>query len=342
MKKITVIGHFAFGKESCSGQVIKTRVVTEELCRQLTEVEVGMEDTGGAWYTLFRLPWKICRALWNSENVVMMPAYNGIHVITPLLVFFNIFFHRGLHYVVIGGWLTSYARRFVLLRHLLRCFHIYVETKSMMEELRQQHFSDVLVMPNFKNLKIAPLDSLRSATEPPFRLCTFSRVLKEKGIEDAINAVKECNKKAHRTLYTLDIYGIVEQPEWFEAVMQGQPETIRYCGSVAFGDSVKTLNKYFILLFPTFYKGEAFAGTIIDAMASGVPVIASDWHANPELIDVGVTGFLYPTRSVSSLVKLLMEVADEPEKINAMRRTCVERAQEFLPEKAIVPLLSNL
>ncbi len=37
-----------------------------------------------------------------------------------------------------------------------------------------------------------------------------------------------------------------------------------------------------------------FAGTLIDAMAAGVPVIASNWKYNPEIVIENVTGRIYP------------------------------------------------
>ena len=40
----------------------------------------------------------------------------------------------------------------------------------------------------------------------PLPLCTFSRVMKEKGIEDAVYAVRTVNEHFGRTVYTLDIY----------------------------------------------------------------------------------------------------------------------------------------
>lgn len=42
--------------------------------------------------------------------------------------------------------------------------------------------------------------------QEPLRLCTFSRVMKEKGIEDAVNAVEAVNEYFGRLVYTLDIW----------------------------------------------------------------------------------------------------------------------------------------
>jgi glycosyltransferase involved in cell wall biosynthesis len=50
----------------------------------------------------------------------------------------------------------------------------------------------------------------------------------------------------------------------------------------------KVLRDYFALLFPIYYIGEGFAGTAIDAFSAGVPVIASDWKYNSEVIKEGI------------------------------------------------------
>lgn len=40
MKKICVLGHFGFGYEFIDGQTIKTKILTDELCRYYGEEKV--------------------------------------------------------------------------------------------------------------------------------------------------------------------------------------------------------------------------------------------------------------------------------------------------------------
>lgn len=121
----------------------------------------------------------------------------------------------------------------------------------------------------------------------PLPLCTFSRVMKEKEIEDVVNAVKTVNEHFGRTVYTLDIYGQVDsaQTEWFNELKSIFPSYIKSGEPVPFDKSVEVLKNCFALLFPTYYEGEGFAGTLLDAVAAGVPVIASDWRYNPEIVN---------------------------------------------------------
>lgn len=343
MKKVIILGHFASGTNNTNGQTIKTKVIATTLTNLLGAQEVGFEDTQGRWRFLLRLPSIITRILRNGRNIIIMPAYKGVRIITPLLTLGNLLFHRRLHYVVIGGWLPDYAKRMPWLRACLKRFHgIYVETQAMQHDLEQLHFHNIHVMPNCKPLDILPTEQLSYPSHPPYRLCTFSRVIKEKGIEDAIEAVKQCNSLLKDTVYTLDIYGQIEQPEWFNQLMDGQPDYIAYKGVVAFNKSTEVLKDYFALLFPTYYRGEAFAGTLIDAMAAGLPIIASDWHANPELVTEGETGLLFPTHSTHELTQILLRVAETPDTLQPMRKGSIARAAKYQPETVIQTLTKNL
>ena len=58
--------------------------------------------------------------------------------------------------------------------------------------------------------------------------------------------------------------------------------------------------------------GEGISNAILEAMATGLPVVATHVGGNPELVDDGVTGFLVPSRSTSSLAAALQRYLDDP------------------------------
>ena len=199
-------------------------------------------------------------------------------------------------------------------------------------------------MPNCKNLKILDESELVYNTEKPYKLCTFSRVMKEKGIEDAINAVKTINEKYGETVFTLDIYGQVDsnQTKWFENLQKTFPEYVKYGGLVSFDKSTEVLKNYFALLFPTYYDGEGFAGTLIDAMVAGVPVIASDWKYNPEIVVDKKTGILYKTKNTAVFTDKLDYIYNNAEAWNTLKLNCIGDAKKYLPENVIQILIKNL
>jgi glycosyltransferase involved in cell wall biosynthesis len=343
--KVSVLGHFGEGANLLNGQTVKTKIITEELRNQLGQDQVIKIDTHGGWKTLLKAPFQVFKALKRSMNVLIFPAHNGLRVYAPLMSLIKPFFkNRKLHYVVIGGWLPEFLiKRKSLAKSLKKFDGIYVETNTMKSALEGQGFENVFVMPNCKKLTILSEDNLVYPTDAPYKLCTFSRVMKEKGIETAINAVRSVNEELGYTAYSLDIYGQIDssQMEWFEGVKESFPSYVQYKGLVSFEKSVDVIKEYFALLFPTYYEGEGFAGTLIDAFSAGVPVIASDWKYNSELVNEKV-GYLYPTKDYGAFVSVLKEVASAPTTLLDRKPYCLMEAEKYRIERAIHVLLEQI
>lgn len=345
MKKVSVIGHFAVGRQYLNGQTIKTKIVAGELERALGVDQVSVVDTHGGRKTLLKAPFQVIHGLKHSGNVVILPAKNGLRVYAPLLAVCKQFFrNRKLHYVVIGGWLPQFLEtRKWLAKALMGFDSIYVETNAMKRALEEQGFSNVCVMPNCKDLTVLSESELVFPELEPYKLCTFSRVMQEKGIAEAVDAVKTVNDALGRQVFSLDIYGQVDpqQTDWFADLQKTFPESVRYGGMVPFDKSVEVLKEYFALLFPTRYEGEGFAGTLIDAFSAGVPVIASDWKYNGEIVNDRV-GYAYPTGDQTAFVNILMQIAGNPEMILGKKRACLEETQKYRIDQALRILIDQI
>jgi len=340
-----VVGHFGFGHNLLNGQTVKTKIVTEELERRFPG-QIMKIDTHGGIKSLLKAPFHMLRALKNSNNVLILPAHNGLRVYAPLLTFLRRFFRgRKLHYPVIGGWLASFLQSRRGLAKCLKTFDcIYVETRTMKRALEEMGFDNIEVMPNCKELTVLSPSELVYTDSEPYKLCTFSRVMKEKGIEDALCAVKAANEALGRTVYQLDIYGQVDQSqtEWFEELQKTFPPYVKYGGLVPFDRSVEVLKDYFALLFPTRFYTEGIPGTVIDAYAAGVPVISARWESFSDILEDGVTGIGYTFGNADELTAILKDHPALVEKLNALKENCTEQARRYLPETAIGILLERL
>jgi glycosyltransferase involved in cell wall biosynthesis len=345
LKRVCVCGHFGFGENLLNGQTVKTKILTSTIKKHVGSGQVIRLDTAGGARANLLLPFRLFSVMRQSKNLVILPAENGLRVLTPLISFYNRMFHRAIHYVVVGGWLPSFIEgKKSMIRRLKRFSGIYVETQSMKDALVEMGFENVYLMPNCKELRLLKEDELVYEHGEPYRLCTFTRVMKEKGISDAVGAVKAVNEALGRTAFTLDIYGQIsqDQKKWFNKMQKRFPEYVLYCGVVPFNKSVEVLKDYFAVLFPTYYEGEGFAGTIIDAHSAGVPIIASDWKYNHEIVRDGVDGAIVPPRDVRALQSKLLEILEAPEEWNAMKVACLERAAGYMPDKAICVLTEKL
>ena len=345
MKKVAIIGHFGFGLECLDGQTVKTKILADELEKQFGEGEITRYDTHGGAVATLRILWNVISALKNHENVVILPAHNGIKIIAPWLAFWNRFYRRKLHYAVVGGWLPDFLGDKPSLLKCLRGFDgVYVETSTMKRALEAIGFENAYLMPNCKNLPILSADELVYPEGEPYHLCTFSRVMKEKGVEDAVEAVKRVNEECGRTIFTLDIYGQVDgsQVEWFEGLKASFPDYVKYGGLVPFDKSVEVLKDYYALLFPTRFFTEGVPGTIIDGYAAGVPVISARWESYTDVVEDGITGLGYEFGSGEALTAILREIVSNPGLITSLKENAIRKAGEFTPSSALSVLINEI
>jgi len=345
MKKILVCGNFGKDESISDGQTIKTVTIYKTLTDLYGNRSVIMHNTAGGIISLISLLIKMPRYLFACEDIIVLPAHNGVRLIIPLFVFFTIALKRRVHYVVIGGWLPFFLKEKKFLRRTLKSLRgIYVETKEMHDMLLDMGFNNLYILPNYKILPVLkPCDLRINFDEDTYPLCTFSRVSKEKGIEDAINAVKTLNKKCSRTTYTLDIYGVVFDDDklWFEKLSKSFPDYVRYMGGIPYNKSTEVLKNYFAMLFPTYYNGEGLAGSIIDAFSAGLPVVASNWRYNPSLIKDKKTGLLFTTHNVSEMVDGIEYLSGNLDVYKKMRLAALEESMNYKPGEIIKVLINN-
>ena len=338
MKKAVIIGHFGYGYNYSDGQTIKTKNIYNALTKIYGEEQIKPIDTHGGITSLVKAPFILLKAFFQSKNIIILPAHRGLRVYAPIIWVYKKLFHNvGVHYAVIGGWLPSLLekKRF-LLKAIKSIDYIYVETNTMKASLESLGIKSV-VMPNFKTIKLNPTPNDFFTQEETLPLCTFSRVLKQKGIEDAINAVVAINDKGKKTSYSLDIYGPIDpaETEWFEELMAKQPEYIKYMGVVSQDQIVDTLSRYFALLFPTRFYTEGVPGTIIDAYASGLPVIVSKWQSYMDIVEEDVTGFAYEFGNTDEFEAILYRILKSPSLINSLRDNCRQYANRYTADEAI-------
>lgn len=338
MKKAVIVGHFGFGYDYSDGQTIKTQNIYNALTKTYGEEQIKPVDTHGSITSFIKAPFILLKAFFQYKNIVILPAHRGLRVYAPILWIYKKFFHNvRIHYAVVGGWLPSLLEKNNSLRRTVKSIdYIYVETNTMKASLESLGVKSV-VMPNLKMIKLNPTPNDIFTQDEPLPLCTFSRVMKQKGIEDAINAVVAINEKEKKICYSLDIYGSIDpaETEWFEELMAKQPEYIKYMGVVSQNQIVDTLRRYFALLFPTRFYTEGVPGTIIDAYASGLPVIVSKWQSYKDIVEEDVTGFAYEFGNTDEFEAILYRALKSPSLINSLRENCRQYAKRYSADEAI-------
>ena len=341
MGKILICGHFANNKISYDGQTIKTINVYKELVKKYGSDNVIVIDT----YFIKKRPLKFFIDVFKQvklvDNVIVLPAQRGIKIIIPLFNFLKFNYKFKIHYIVIGSWLPSLIKdKKRLTKNLKKVEYIYLETNGSINKLKKCGFKNLYQMNNFKNLKVS--NNKYVLSKEVLKCCIFSRIEHLKGINDAIDVVDELNLKNKRKI-TLDLYGKVkaEYKQQFYKKIENN-EFINYKGVINSEDSVLTLEKYDLLLFPTLYYTEGIPGTIIDAYFAGVPVLSSKWENFDEVIEDGVTGIGYKFGKTDEFKNKMLEILNGKYNLTKMSCNCKKNAKEYLPEESMRILYENL
>jgi len=79
----------------------------------------------------------------------------------------------------------------------------------------------------------------------------------------------------------------------------------------AVDDVARVLRAFDIFVLPSLAEG--ISNTALEAMASGLPVLATEVGGNVEIVDDGVSGRLFNARDVQSLARLIAQYAGDPQ-----------------------------
>jgi glycosyltransferase involved in cell wall biosynthesis len=341
--RVLICGNYGRPSTYVNGQTLKTRTLTDALVRVLGEDAVDVLDTTSilreplAFYSTARKHIKQC------THVLILPGQRALRVLLPLFLKWRTDYGMDLRYVVVGGWLPELLGSRRRLRRLcMKLDGIYVETQSMADRMCDLGIPNVHVLSNFRFFERRTTPS-RVARRPGLRLVFCARVVKEKGIEEAIAALERLQAQMQGRSISLDVYGPVPNSyeKHFRDLVDRSPTTT-YKGVLSPSDMHEVLEQYDLMLFPTYYAGEGFPGTIIDSFIAGLPVLASDWKYNAEIIDHGRTGAICRARSTDDLTETLSRYAHSPQLLADMRMHCVERAQDFHVDRVLKKLLVDM
>jgi glycosyltransferase involved in cell wall biosynthesis len=344
LKSVFICGNYGYRTGQIDGQTVKTRVLREAFADALGEENAMTLDTSYLTANPLRFANAARRGIKECSQIVMLPGDRSLKLILPLFLYWARKWNRPLRYVVIGGWLPCLLGRKRWLRRLCsRLSGIYVETAAMASNLSGLGLTKVQVLPNFRKFNRGLKRDFAPAARP-LKLVFYSRVIKEKGIEEAIAAVTRLNQAvSNNPVATLDVYGPTpaHYRTEFDRLLSRSPD-VHYHGVLSPDNVHGVLQNYDLMLFPTYYEGEGFPGAIVDAFIAGVPILASDWKYNREIIDEEKTGVIHAARSVNEMVCKLRDFVDYPNKIMPMRQHCIREANKFHVDQAVHHILQDM
>ena len=335
MNKVVIIGHFGGPKKFNDGQTIKSLALYNALTKSIGDV--SKVDTYYIKHNPIKFVFQFLSMVLRNKKIIVLVSINGRKFLFPILYVLSKYLKKEVYHSGIGGRLAREVSEDKNLKKYVTYFKAnWMESKLLVENLKKQGVENAVYVPNFKRLTKLTPDEIEYNVAKPFAFCIFSRVMKEKGVEDAIKAVEELNAKYDSQVAVLDIFGPIEEgyDEQLMKLLDKSPNC-KYRGVVEANKSVEILKHYFCLLFPTHWRHEGIPGTIIDALASGTPIISRKWQYCTEMIVDHITGFIYEYDYPEELINIIDYAISHPEVLNGMKKNCLEKSEEYREENVI-------
>lgn len=339
---IGLIGSFCGNRESASGQAVRTTFLFQNLSKRYGAENIFCVDTHELKRRPIQCVFRTMQCIASCRHIIVMVHEKGRKIFFPILYLAVKLKKRNVYHNVIGGSFKEYLDKHPWLIRYTKSFRVnWVQMQSQIEKLKAIGVENCELLPNTKELRAVGREELKPYAGACFRFCMCSRISAAKGMERAIAAVQRINREYGKTIAALDIYGKPDDDyaERFRHVLSELDDSaVRYCGFIPNDQTVQTIKDYFMLLFPTTYAGEGFPGTVWDAFAAGVPIIATDWHYNAEIITDGKHGFIYDYRGQDALYACIKRAISNPDAVNAMKINCLEEIRKYSPEK-VFPII---
>lgn len=150
---------------------------------------------------------------------------------------------------------------------------------------------------------------------PPLRLLFAGSLIALKGLDVLIRALGRLKEKNH---WTLTVAGDGDERERIEALSTelGIRDRVFWSGRVIPDGMAEVMGKHHALILPS--KREGRPNVVLEAMAAGLAVIATDISGVRELVQDGVTGFLVPPGDDELLAAALERVLRKPELLQSL------------------------
>lgn len=159
---------------------------------------------------------------------------------------------------------------------------------------------------------------------------TVGRLSAEKGQSYLIEAAKEVIDAYPDTVFLIAGEGLLKKPLASMVSSIGLQNHIIFTGLIPQNEMRKTYSLFDIFVLPSLREG--FGLALIEAMAMGIPVTATNVGGIPEIIEDGKTGYLVPPADANAISKAVIALLSDKAKAESMAKA----GQNFVREEASI------
>jgi glycosyltransferase involved in cell wall biosynthesis len=305
--RVLLIGALNRGKTPRGGEEYKNQLLHTYLIKQY---ETSIVDTQG-WKkkpsVLLTLVIKLFFKRW--DGIIISASSHSVYTLVSFLQFFPTISSKTTYFVIGGYFPSALAVGIFKKKPYEKLKAIVVEGVEMRNTLVKCGLqNDIFVVPNFKVFpkNIKSVDQTGST----FKFIFLSRIHPDKGVGEIIEASRLLVNSGIVN-FSIDFFGPIDgaYKTQFESLCR---DNIHYNGVLDIMKDTtlayETLSGFDAMLFPTYWRGEGFPGALVDAFVAGLPVIASKWNMNSEVIQDGYNGLLVPPQNAVALAEAMCKL----------------------------------
>lgn len=178
-----------------------------------------------------------------------------------------------------------------------------------------------------------------------WRLVQASRFIEKKGLPDALEAFAGFREKFPKSRFVLAGEGPMKEAIQVRARELGLGDSLEFAGFLDAPRLAALYARSHLFLHPSVTTAagdrEGIPNSLLEAMATGLPVVATTHGGIPEAVDSGTEGLLVPEHSPQHLTQAMISLASDPSRWLAMSAASADNVRKKFEASRSIALLEG-
>ena len=241
---------------------------------------------------------------------------------------------------LIGDWLTP-AQLLLMKVFWKFCDSIVVLSSAMKDhilKLKLVNRDKVHLIPTMLPSHYSDSSTDDKSVNQHIRIGTIGRLTPEKGHIFLLKAAQLINKRFSDVKFIIAGNGPLKDSLVKAATESGLGEKVDFIGR--FNKLNDIMNSIDIFVLTSLTEGMPLV--LVEAMAYGKPIVATDVGGVRELVKDGETGFVVPPKNPEAFAEAVIDLINQPEKRQNIARAATERFMQDYSSERLIPQIELL
>lgn len=271
----------------------------------------------------------IVRKIFLVDVISFHGKTKSTFILGPFVYIISLIFHKKIIFRKFGGVFHKKYRELpmfvkkILKKTIFRADMWLFETKEIVKYFKPICRSKVKWYPN--NRMIHKSKNLSNKAR---KFVFISQIKRTKGVETIFKISNQLPNDINVDLFGPMGYDISKS----RIDILNEKYSANYQGVLSPKDVLNTLNKYDVLLLPTYHYGEGYPGIIIEAYSCGLPVITSEFNSIPEIVSSD-SGILINPKRKKELFNAIIKIYKNDDYFAKLQKGAIKQSKFFNSKK---------